>query len=108
MPGQYTPDDFDFELPPDLIAQYPAPGRDQSRLLVLNRESGVRQHSSFSNLPDFLREGDLMVFNDTKVINARIMCLRSTGGLIEILLTRRIDDHTWHAITNRMKRLKKD
>jgi len=108
MPGQYTLDDFDFELPPDLIAQYPAPGRDQSRLLVLNRESGVRQHSSFSNLPDFLREGDLMVFNDTKVINARIMCLRSTGGLIEILLTRRIDDHTWHAITNRMKRLKKD
>ena len=107
MPDVYTLDDFDFDLPPELIAQHPAPGRDLSRLLVLDRKSGARVHGSFSSLPDFLREGDLMVFNDTKVINARIQCVKSTGGLLEILLTRRIDDHRWRAIATRMKRLKK-
>lgn len=107
MPDVYTLDDFDFDLPPELIAQYPAPGRDLSRLLVLDRKTGNRVHSTFSNLPDFLREGDLMVFNDTRVINARIQCIKSTGGEIELLLTRRMDDYHWRAISNRMKRLKK-
>lgn len=103
----YTLDDFDFDLPPELIAQYPARDRDLSRLFVLNRKSGTYSHSSFAHLPDFLTEGDLMVFNDAKVINARIRCHKSTGGMLEIFLTRRIDDHHWRAIASRMKRLKR-
>ncbi len=107
MPDVYTLDDFDFNLPPELIAQHPARGRDLSRLLVLDRNSGTRVHGSFSSLPEFLREGDIMVFNDTRVINARIHCFKSTGGLMELLLTRKIDDHRWRAIATRMNRLKK-
>jgi S-adenosylmethionine:tRNA ribosyltransferase-isomerase len=100
----FTLDDFDFELPSELIAQYPEEKRDESRLFVLNRPLHTFTDSTFNHLPDFLREGDLLVFNDTKVISARIPCRRKTGGAIEILLTGRIDDLRWTAITNRTKR----
>ena len=102
----FTLDDFDFELPQELIAQHPAPDRDRSRLFVLNRGTGSYVHSVFSHLPDFLREGDLMVFNDARVINARLRCIKPTGGTFEIFLTRKIDDRHWRAIASRMKRLK--
>jgi S-adenosylmethionine:tRNA ribosyltransferase-isomerase len=102
----FTIDDFDFDLPQELIAQHPAPGRDQSRLFVLDRKTSTHVHTVFSSLPSFLREGDLMVFNDARVINARLQCVKPTGGTFEIFLTRKIDDLHWRAIASRMKRLR--
>jgi S-adenosylmethionine:tRNA ribosyltransferase-isomerase len=80
-------DAFDFELPPELIAQSPSPVRGQSRLLVLSRSSGSIQHSTFERLGDFLRPGDLLVLNDTRVFPARLLGRRvPSGGAVECLL----------------------
>jgi S-adenosylmethionine:tRNA ribosyltransferase-isomerase len=103
---QYTLEDFFYELPPELIAQQPQDKRDESRLFVLDRSHESYTHTEFSNLPAFLRKGDLLVLNDARVIHARIPCRRESGGAIEILLTRQIDDRRWNAITNRTKRLR--
>jgi S-adenosylmethionine:tRNA ribosyltransferase-isomerase len=103
---QYTLEDFFYELPPELIAQHPQDKRDSSRLFVLDRSDNSYTHTGFSRLPEFLRKGDLLVLNDAKVIHARIPCRRQSGGIIELLLTRQIDDRRWLAITNRTKRLK--
>jgi S-adenosylmethionine:tRNA ribosyltransferase-isomerase len=79
--------DFDYELPPELIAQVPAPQRDQSRLLVLHRESGQVEHRRFHDLPGYLRSGDLLVLNNSRVIPARLRGVNAhTGGKFEILL----------------------
>lgn len=101
----FTLDDFNFELPPELIAQHPKEKRDESRLFVLNRKEPSYIHSEFSRVPSFLHEGDVLVFNDARVINARIPCRRKTGGAVELLLTARINNNTWSAITNRTARL---
>ncbi len=103
---RYSLEDFYFELPHTLIAQIPTEKRDSSRLMVLNRERGSYEHRAFSELADFLRGGDLLVFNDTKVIHARVRCRRSTGGNVELLLLRRIDDYRWEAICEKMGRLR--
>ena len=80
-------DDYDFELPEELIAQEPAPQRDASRLLVLGRKSGEIQHHRFPHLLEELRRGDLLVLNRTKVIPARLFGQReATGGKVEVLL----------------------
>lgn len=100
----FTLDDFNFDLPGELIAQHPEKARDASRLFVLKRDNGQYIHSSFSRLPDFLRKGDLLVFNNARVISARIHCKRITGGTLELLLTGRLDANRWTAITNRTKR----
>jgi S-adenosylmethionine:tRNA ribosyltransferase-isomerase len=102
----YTLDDFDFDLPTELIAQHPASVRDMSRLFILGRFDDIHSHSVFSSLPCYLDKGDILVFNNTRVINARLHCVRSSGGMFELFLTRKIDDHHWHAIATRMKRLK--
>ncbi|NOY86844.1 MAG: tRNA preQ1(34) S-adenosylmethionine ribosyltransferase-isomerase QueA [Deltaproteobacteria bacterium] len=81
-----TLDDFDYLLPPDLIAQFPAPARDRSRLMVLERSSGAVKHARFSDFPGLLGEGDLLVLNDTRVFPARLMARRDTGGMVEIFL----------------------
>ncbi len=82
-------DDFDFELPPELIAQRPLPQRDASRLLHVRRPSGSVAHRQFRELPSLLREGDLLVFNDSRVIPARLLGKKkSTGGKAELLLIR--------------------
>src|SRR5688572_7652213 len=78
--------DFDYPLPPELIAQAPAPSRDGSRLMVAARNGGPLEHRSFADLPRFLRPGDLLVLNDTRVVPARLMLTRSTGGKVEALL----------------------
>jgi S-adenosylmethionine:tRNA ribosyltransferase-isomerase len=79
--------DFDFDLPPELIAQHPAPNRDCSRLLVLHRATGKVEHQLFTALPNFLRVGDVLVLNDTKVLPARLRGYNPrTGGLFELLL----------------------
>jgi len=81
--------DFDFELPEDLIAQYPPAERGQSRLLVLAREAGTVEHTTFDRLPDSLRAGDLLVLNDTRVFPARLLGHRvPSGGAVECLLIR--------------------
>jgi len=81
--------DFDYHLPRDLIAQHPAPQRDHSRLMVLDRKKGTRRHCLFSDLPRYLQPGDVLVLNETKVLPARLMGEKRTGGKIEILLVRK-------------------
>lgn len=81
--------DFDYCLPKDLIAQYPKKARDSSRLMVLERWSNKIEHKKFSDLSGYLREGDLLVLNDTKVMPARLFGKRPTGGKVEILLISR-------------------
>ena len=82
--------DFDYHLPQDMIAQKPADPRDSSKLMVLD---GVeRQHHTFRDLPRFLRPGDLLVLNDSRVIPARLFGTKETGGRIEVLLVKRLDE----------------
>jgi len=84
--------DFDYELPPELIAQDPLPERSASRMLVLPRAGGSPIHSSIATIMDYLNPGDLLVVNDTKVFPARIHGVRSdTGGQVELLLTHRVE-----------------
>ena len=90
-------DDFDFELPHELIAQHPAP-RGTSRLMVLDRTSGLTSHLDFGRLPDILRPDDLLVFNDTRVIPARLYAHRPTGRRFELLLLRRVDGEFWETL----------
>lgn len=80
--------DFDFELPEELIAQQPLPERSASRLLVMDRASGALQDRRFAELDQLLEPGDLLVFNDTRVIPARLYAEKSTGGRVEILVER--------------------
>lgn len=80
--------DFDFELPPELIAQSPLPERSASRLLWLDPKAGSRQDRMFRELPQFVRPDDLLVFNDTRVLPARLYGRKDTGGAVEILIER--------------------
>ena len=85
--------DFDFELPSELIAQFPAPERAASRLLRLDGKSGALDDALFRELPQYLRHGDLLVFNDTKVIKARLFGVKDSGGRIEALVERVLGEH---------------
>jgi S-adenosylmethionine:tRNA ribosyltransferase-isomerase len=96
--------EFDYELPKELIAQEPAGERRDAKLLVLNRLEGNVTHSRFSCLGDFLRRGDLILLNDSRVIAARIPAEKSTGGAAEILLTERLDDRRWLCLVRGVKR----
>jgi len=84
--------EFDYDLPPELIAQEPAEPRDASRLMVVDRNSGEIHHRRFYNLPAFLSPGDLLVHNQTRVIRARLFARKPTGGRVEILLLRKRDE----------------
>jgi len=90
--------DFDYNLPESSIAQTPAEPRDSSRLLVLHRDSGELEHCIFRDVTDYLRAGDLLVLNQTRVIPARIYARKETGGRVELLLLRRRDELTWEAL----------
>lgn len=93
--------EFDFDLPPGLIAQTPAPERGTSRLLVLHKNSGEIEHSDVRRLPDFLHAGDLLVVNDTKVFPARLLGFREpSGGAVECLLLARLDEDRWDALVH--------
>jgi S-adenosylmethionine:tRNA ribosyltransferase-isomerase len=83
--------DFHYELPPDRIAQYPPARRGDSRLLVLDGATGGIEDRHFSDLPGYLRPGDLLVFNDTRVIPARLHGVKDSGGRVEILIERLLD-----------------
>ena len=97
--------DFDFELPEELIAQTPAAERDQSRLLVLNRDSGRIEHRKFRDLVDYLLAGDLLVLNNSRVMPARLAGRNSrTGGEFEILLLEALSRNDWWTLLRPGKR----
>ena len=89
---------FDYNLPETSVAQTPAEPRDSSRLLVLHRDTGEIEHRIFRDIGDYLRPGDLLVLNQTRVIPARIYARKETGGRVELLLLRRHDELTWEAL----------
>ena len=91
MLPSYTLSDFDFALPPELIAQHPADERSASRLL--DGRDAAAADRRFRDLPDLLRSGDLLVFNDTRVIKARLLGVKATGGAAEALVERVLPDH---------------
>jgi S-adenosylmethionine:tRNA ribosyltransferase-isomerase len=90
--------DFDYHLPESSIAQTPSEPRDSSRLLVLHRETGALEHKIFRDIKAYLKAGDLLVLNQTRVIPARIFAKKETGGKVELLLLRRRDELTWEAL----------
>ena len=100
--------DFYYDLPPELIAQTPAEPRDSSKLLVLHKESGEREHKIFSNIIDYLNEGDVLVINDSKVIPARIYghVEGREDAPLELLLLRQRDIDTWETLVRPGKRAK--
>ena len=97
--------DFDYDLPDELIAQYPARKRDESRLIVMSRRRDDLRETHFGNFPRYLRDGDILVLNETKVLPARLYARRETGGRIEIFLTRRVRMGEWMAMLRPAKRL---
>ena len=85
--------DFDFNLPQELSAQYPCNKRTASRLLCLDKVTGAVAHKQFMDLPNLLSCKDLLIFNDTKVIPARLFGIKETGGKVEVLVERILDEH---------------
>jgi S-adenosylmethionine:tRNA ribosyltransferase-isomerase len=102
-----APSDFDFELPEALIAQVPPETRGGSRLLVVNRTDGSTTHTEFSQVPHYLRAGDLLVVNNTKVFPARLLGRRTpSGGAVECLLVRPLAGGAWEALMHPGQKLK--
>jgi S-adenosylmethionine:tRNA ribosyltransferase-isomerase len=89
---------YDYVLPKDLIAQYPTAKRDESRLLVLHRKSSRIEHRKFHEITEYLNCGDVLVLNDTKVIPARMVGSKATGGKIEALIIKEIEDGIWEML----------
>jgi len=101
--------DYDYPLPEDLIARYPLPNRDSSRMLVMDRQTGAREHRQFRDLPEFLKPGDLLVVNNTQVLPARLLGHRhGHTGRIEVLLLHpdASDPTLWSAMTRPTRKLK--
>ena len=90
--------DYWYNLPEELIAQTPLQQRDASRLLVLNRENGEVRHEHFYNIIDYLKPGDCLVMNDSRVLPARLLGHRPTGGAVEVLLLRDLGDKKWECL----------
>src|SRR5689334_12458090 len=99
--------DFDFDLPPDLIAQEPPAERGASRLLALDRASGRVTHSSVADLPELLTAGDLLVVNNTRVFPARLLGRRTpSGGSVECMLIRHLEGDVWEALMHPGQKLR--
>ena len=96
-------EEFDFFLPEELIAQEPAARRDASRLLLLDRTSGAVAHSRFARISEQFREGDLLVINTTRVIPARLLGWKASGGRVELFLVRRLPDGAWRCLIRASK-----
>lgn len=103
---EYTLEDFNYNLPEHLIAQFPQAKRSDSRLFIIDKDSGDFTHSRFSSILEFLRADDVLVFNNTRVIPARIFCQRVHGGKVEVVLTRKISNTMWMIICNRTRKIK--
>ena len=99
--------DFDFELPKELIAQHPSEKRDHSRLMVLDRETETIEHRHFYDILDYLTTEHVLVLNNTKVIPARLMGIKEeTDAMIELLLLKEVEPNVWEAMTKPAKRVK--
>ncbi len=99
--------DFDYELPEELIAQDPLADRSSSRLMVIDRASGSITHRHFRDITDYLKPGDCLVLNDTRVIPARLIGVKEdTGAVVELLLLKHLDDGCWETLARPGKKLK--
>jgi len=98
--------ELDYELPPELIAQRPLERRDESRLLVFDRVTGAVEHRQFRDLPSQLVPESLVVVNDTRVLPARFLLERPTGGRTEVLLLERVEGDVWEALARPSRRLR--
>ncbi|MFI3260250.1 MAG: tRNA preQ1(34) S-adenosylmethionine ribosyltransferase-isomerase QueA [bacterium] len=102
-----TTSDFDYNLPEELIAQFPLESRDNSKLLVMNKENGLLEDKKFSDILSFFKEGDCIVLNDTKVLPARIFLKKEeTNANIELLLLKNLEKDIWQCLAKPQKRLK--
>ena len=99
MPGTRT-SDYDFDLPPQLIAQEPLPDRSASRLMIVRRDTGSIEHGRFADIAQMIPPGDLLVLNTTRVIRARLLGRRASGAPAEILLLKPFGDGTWEAMVS--------
>ena len=101
--------DFDYDLPEELIAQTPLEPRDYSKLMLVDRDVGALLHDRFFNLPKYLRQGDVLVFNDSRVISARLFGSRDdTGNKIELLLLSRLREGVWRALVRPGRRMREN
>lgn len=98
--------EFDFDLPKELIAQHAVNPRDHSKLLVVNKEEKTMEHKKFYNIIDYLKEGDVLVLNRTKVIPARLFGKKENGVVLECFLLKRIDLNTWEVLLKPARKLK--
>src|SRR5512137_2561810 len=104
-------EEFNFHLPEELIAQHPCDLRDQSRMMVVKKNTGETEHRTFHNLPEYLKKNDVLVINDSKVIPAQLIGKKETGGIVEILLlSKRHEDsessQTWEVLLRPAKRVR--
>ena len=98
--------EFDYDLPAELIAQYPLPERDASRMLVLDRQNQTWLDSTFREFPNYIKENDVVVVNNTRVIPARLKGRRkSTGGSVEVFLVRELEPNLWSVLVRPSSRL---
>lgn len=95
---QYKKSDFFYDLPEELIAQSPAEPRDSSRLLVYDRAADSVEHKIFGNVIEYLKKGDVLVLNNTKVLPARLYARTENGGAVEVLLLKRLEKDTWEVL----------
>jgi len=104
---QYTLEDYNIHIPDELIAQYPLKKRDQSRLLILNIKDNSLKDENFGNIANYLGKNDAIVYNDAKVINARVYAnKKETEAKIEVLLTKRVDERDWLCLLRPARRIK--
>ena len=102
-----TTDDFNYDLPEECIAQTPLEERSSSKLMVLDKKTGKIEHKIFSDIVDYLEEGDTLVLNDTKVLPARLIGTKSsTGAVIEILLLKNLEKDNWECLVKPARRIK--
>ncbi len=98
--------DFSFDLPQELIAQTPIPLRDHSRLMILDKQTGKTEHRHFYDLPEYLDPGDCLVLNDSRVLPARLLGSRSSGGAVELLLLKDLGDNKWECLCRPGKKIR--
>lgn len=106
MKTNLTLDDFNYNLPEELIAKYPTEKRDEAKMLVVDKITGEIVHKHFYDFVDYLNPNDVLILNNTKVIPARLLGKKETGANIEIFLTRYLGENDWQAIIRNSKRLK--
>ena len=98
--------EFDYELPEELIAQKPTEKREQSKMMVLNRENHIIEHKNFFNIIDYLDENCILILNNTKVMPARLYGYKDTGAKIEIFLLKEKENQQWEVLIRPSKRVK--